>query len=336
MKIFVIGGLTRHDASSEERSQLQAISARLGELIVSNGHDLAACSPFEDSVDFHAVKAAIALSSIDVQHINVELHYPDDGDISGAVKELFSSSLGNKSIRRFPHPPLGEMQYSWLFSQLKALDNSNGIIALGGKSRGSAQLLLEFANVRGKAILPFTFLGGASADYFAENRWRITDDLHEKVDYLNDPLMIDESPRLIEALISGKRKEERQRFFISYARDRPQEADYIEVLLKRRNLSVFRDEKDFEPSAHVQSEIFKNIRKTDVFIAVWCKEYACSPWCFDELDYALTCREKSGLEVWLLVVDETRIVPPGARDLVYYKVSTRADIEGIALNLLGR
>lgn len=60
MKIFVIGGLTSHDASSEERSQLQTMSARLGELIVSSGHDLAACSPFEDSVDFHAVKAAIS------------------------------------------------------------------------------------------------------------------------------------------------------------------------------------------------------------------------------------------------------------------------------------
>ncbi len=65
---------------------------------------------------------------------------------------------------------------------------------------------------------------------------------------------------------------------------------------------MFRDEKDFEPSACVQSEIFKNIRKSDVFVAVWCKEYACSPWCFDELDYALACKENSDLEIWLLVI----------------------------------
>ncbi len=63
MKIFVIGGLTSCDASLEERNQLQSISAKLGELIVSNGHDLAACSPFEDSVDFHAVRKYSQISS---------------------------------------------------------------------------------------------------------------------------------------------------------------------------------------------------------------------------------------------------------------------------------
>lgn len=334
MKIFVIGGLVSRNSSSEELLTLERLSAKIGEMIVSHGHDLSACSPFSDSVDFHAVKAAVEIIGRNNYRTKVELHHPDNENIVVEIKKILSA--GNSCLRRYPHPPLGDIQYSWLFSQLKALDTANGIIALGGKSNGVAQLLLEFANVRDKAILPLKYMGGAAADFFDMNRWSITDSLNEKVDCLNDSDLIEEIPSLIEVLVNGRGRVGLQNFFISYSRDRPQEADYIEVLLNRRGLNVFRDEKDFEPSALVQSEIFKNIRNADVFIAVWCKEYACSPWCFDELEYALECKEGTELEIWLFVVDETRVVPPKARGLVYYKASTRTDIEGFVLNLLGR
>jgi len=334
MKIMVVGGISTRNAAKAEKDELKSISLKLGEAIVKHGDDLAACSPFDDSVDFHAVSAAVQTIKANDLKVGIEMHYPDDKGIAGAVKNI--SGFDHNLIRRLPHPALDDMQYSWLFSQLKALDTANGVVALGGKLEGSAELLLEFANVRGKAILPLNYLGGAATHFYAKNQWRIADDLEEKFECLSDASMVDQVPALLNKLITGQGTTRQEKFFISYSRSRPAEADYIEILLKRRNLSVFRDEQDFEPSADVQNEIFKNIRKADVFIAVWCKEYACSPWCFDELDYALECKEKSDLDIWLFVTDDTRVVPPKARNLVYYRVSSRADIEGFVLNLLGR
>lgn len=79
-----------------------------------------------------------------------------------------------------------------------------------------------------------------------------------------------------------------RKIFISYARRRPCEADYIETLLRRRGVSVFRDESEFGAGKEIPVQIEENIYKSNTFIAVYCAEYACSPWCYDELELALT------------------------------------------------
>lgn len=86
----------------------------------------------------------------------------------------------------------------------------------------------------------------------------------------------------------------------------------------------------------IPGEIRNAIYGCDVFIAIWCKEYACSPWCYDELDIALDRHEGGGMALWVFCVDETRVVPPRARDLVAYSISSRQDLSGSVLELLGR
>ena len=44
------------------------------------------------------------------------------------------------------------------------------------------------------------------------------------------------------------------------------------MLLRRRNLNVFRDDRDFLPGAVVNTEIDEHIKRADVFIALWCGE----------------------------------------------------------------
>lgn len=80
---------------------------------------------------------------------------------------------------------------------------------------------------------------------------------------------------------------EEREVFISYARKRPHEADYIETLLRRRNISVFRDESEFGAGEDIPIQIEEHIHRANTFIAVYCTEYACSPWCYDELELAL-------------------------------------------------
>lgn len=127
---------------------------------------------------------------------------------------------------------------------------------------------------------------------------------------------------------------EEREVFISYARKRPHEADYIETLLRRRNISVFRDESEFGAGEDIPIQIEEHIHRANTFIAVYCTEYACSPWCYDELELALDLREKNQIDIWLICVDDTRIVSKRARNLMFYKTHSREDIEGKILKLI--
>jgi hypothetical protein len=108
----------------------------------------------------------------------------------------------------------------------------------------------------------------------------------------------------------------------------------VETLLRRRNLRVFRDESEFGAGHSIPIAIQEGIFNANVFIALWSTEYACSPWCFDELELALDRHASGALELWLLRVDSTRVVPTRARDLVHYDVPTREMLEGRVLSLL--
>jgi hypothetical protein len=81
-------------------------------------------------------------------------------------------------------------------------------------------------------------------------------------------------------------------------------------------------------------EIDQYIYQSEVFIALWCKEYACSPWCFDELEIALKLQTEGRLTVWMLCLDETRVVPPKARPLISYPTHTRKELEAVLLTLI--
>src|SRR5439155_26230495 len=97
----------------------------------------------------------------------IELHYPDSANVAREVNAL-KKALSLTNVKLFAHPlPTGddhkeEWGYGWLLAQLFAVDRSHAIVAVGGKSTGSANLLLLLAEGRRKPILPLTFLGGAA------------------------------------------------------------------------------------------------------------------------------------------------------------------------------
>ena len=127
-----------------------------------------------------------------------------------------------------------------------------------------------------------------------------------------------------------------KRVFISYARKRPAEADYVETILRRRNIPVYRDESDFGAGKNIPIQIEENLYRSNIFIAVYCAEYACSPWCFDELELALELKEKGKIQIWILCVDDTRVVSKKAREIINYRVNSREEIEGKILDLIGK
>jgi TIR domain len=341
MKVFVIGGASLPNSDPEYQTQLgmlQVAMQRIGKDLVSTGHDLLVCSPFQGSADAAAVRGAAEIMGRSDAAV-VEFHCPDSSEVQRELTHL-TESLSLTSFRVYSHPlPSDEhgkeqWSYGWLLAQLAAMDRSQAVVSLGGKLTASASLLLSLAESRRRAVLPFTFLGGASAQSFQRRRYELEDVLQEKLAALHNVERIGETSALLERLVSAQLIRTMQqapvRFFLSYPKCRPQEADFVEITLRRRNFEVYRDERDFGAGRPLTGEITEGIHRANVFVAIWCREYACSPWCFDELELAI----KRGKTLWLLCVDDTRIVPPAARNLISYPARSREALERHVLTLL--
>jgi|SRR5215213_159935 len=343
MKVFVIGGTTvlpNNDQYSNELKILEQSMRQLGKRLIDGKHDLLVCSPYSGSADLEAVHGAT--QSVHVKKgINVEFHYPRTLSICKQVTRLTETLSINKTRSFFHLPPVDNsaeaLKYAWLLAQISAMERSHAILAIGGKPNGSASLLLSLAEEKRKYILPLTILGGAAEQSFLRQRYALEDRLAKRIALLNELEGIEQAISLLDDLShphEATTKGDGHRFFISYPRCRPQEADFIEMILRRRNQTVFRDDHNFESGKPIPAEIDQHLYHADVFIAIWCKEYACSPWCFDEFDLALRRHKEGRLALWLLCVDDTRVVPPAARELLNYPISSRADLEGTILKLL--
>ncbi len=347
MKIFIIGGTTVDSEQqakefNDEIKVLQDTMPILGQELIKKGHDILVCSPFENSADF-AIVNGITLSEIGPDSASVEFHYPESEFVKEKITTLCERLGLTPRLCAYPAPDLQEsrqsLRYAWLLAQLRALDKSHVIITVGGKANESANLLLLLAEGRRHHVLPLTFLGGAATQSFQRRRYQLSDSLGDNhLHMLADPKFIHEIPSLLEKLVSGQSAHHDDRkakhFFISYARSRPAEADFVEMTLRRRNCLVIRDEHDFGAGRSLPNEISEYIYSSDIFVVLWCQEYACSPWCFDELDLALRLNHEGKLMLWLIRLDDTRIVPPGARKLIDYQARTRKELEDLILRLL--
>lgn len=347
MKIFVIGGCSVSTDDPGYAAQHQILTStlrRLGSEIAKAGHDLVVCSPFMGSADIEVVQGAFeVLSDSHSARTAISFHYPNSPPVVSELNSLINR-LSLTTIGTFPQNLTGNdaesipSENDWLLCQLIAMEKSNAIVSIGGKPTGSANLLLLLAESRRKPIVPLTFLQGAADYSYQRRQYELQDRLSEKVEVLRDRTRVDEVLLLLELLTTstptGPTICSRKKFFLSYPRARPEEADFIEMILRRRNLVVFRDEREFGAGQQLLGEIDEYIHQADVFVAVWCREYACSPWCFDELSLAMQRKAAGKLEVWLFCIDDTRIVPPDARSIISYPIVGRNEIERQLLVLL--
>lgn len=331
MKIMIIGGKTE---KNERWEIIKELCIKLGKLLRQKNHTLELCSPFEDSADYWVLNGYCmdVCSSTIVNYYYVKL--------DSVENKLQLLETENLKINRIPNvvnisEESKDMQYAWLLCQLEALESCQCILAIGGKNTGSANMLLRFAEGKRKLVIPFTIGGGAALQAYERREFQLKDKLGDAVYLLNGMEHLEcIIEKIDEKIIKRKNEIDERKVFISYARKRPCEADYVEALLRRRNISLFRDESEFGAGKEVPIEIEENIYKSNTFIAVYCAEYACSPWCYDELELALDLREKGQMEIWILCVDDTRIVSKRARELVFYRVKTREEIEGKIVSLL--
>jgi hypothetical protein len=336
MKVMVIGGVAVEKAIPEYASELERLSEasrQIGQSLIHGGHQLVVCSPFPDSADFHALKGATE-NPKHGQVTTVHLFYPAERSVTEAFATLKDQRPGTDFIEYACAGPMDShskesWKNAWLLAQLSAMEHADIVLAIGGRPDGAMSFLLPLAEMRNKPILPFAFLGGLSTQMLDKKLPFYRERLGSRFNFLLTHDGAAYAGSVCESIATRAKFVSNPKFFLSYAKARPTEADFLEMILRRRNFTVFRDDGEFAAGVPVHSQIIDYIDHSDVFLAVWCQQYACSPWCFDELEYALARERMGSLSIWIVPVDETRIVPPGARDKLRFDVySSREQLEG--------
>ena len=326
MKVMIIGGAP----DVEREDNFSEYVRRLGEILSSEDHDFITCSPFPGSADLAFIKGVLASG----EKSSIEIHFPNSDIIKAKIDGLEGEISSTEcNLKRFPcQPPDIETDeskaHSWLYSQIRAMERASVIIAVGGKIGGSAQLLLGLARDKNKPIIPLSLFGGASKNYYDRFRYEFEDILIGQAsldDVQDNPNSL---PEFLAGLVTSVSRKVKPglKVFLSYSRDDENDADFVEMTLRRRGLHVFRDESELEPGHMVPDKIKEGIESSDIFLALWSVNYCSSPWCFDEIQLALNLKDEEKIDLWLLRLDETRIVPPRARNALYFDTTTRADL----------
>jgi len=341
MKLFIIGSV---ELDSEKHAEFKAFCAEFGRHLASHPISLILCSPYPDSCDGEIIKGLCAAPSIN-RKLSIELHYPDNVENEEAWNLQLANLNETIKVNRFRHETPGgrgkdAIRYSWLYCQLQAVSIANIIVSMGGRIAGSSNLLLRIAETQKKEIIPLGTFGGVGELFYNRMRYKLQDIWGDDAVLFKQ---MTEAGKLVDLLVQHPKdanvanlsQKKDLIFFISYSQIKPADADFVEMILRRRNYQVFRDETDIGPGEDIPSSITENIFKSDIFIALWCAEYACSPWCYDELNIALKSHvNKPGKSLWIFALDETRMIHPQARNLLSYPINNRSELEGKISGLL--
>lgn len=313
MNIFIVGSNIDINKSDAFKTVTESIGFALGKTL----HNIVLCSAYDGSADFYILKGLAKSNSGEVKN-NVIVHRPANKEIKDQwkkAKEIFKIN----SIDEISHAGIdildsNSRSLAFLYCQIKAIEISDVVIFIGGSLSGSARFISTIAMQQKLLIIPLRFFEGVGEYLFnkleGDLRSYYSSSLIEK---LSDP---DEISVAITELIEYKKEIKKRtdiRVFLSYSWRRSDLADCVEAILRRRsNVTLFRDEKDIKQAESINETIELEIKdKSDIFMALWCKDYIESPYCYDELMMWLRSRGKSNL--YLLRFDKTRPVWPELR-----------------------
>lgn len=340
MQFFVIGGATSddHRLAGNGHDLLRSTATKLGEEIALAGHDLIVCSPYENSVDVDVARG-FDLANGDG---HIRFHIPDKDEIEDRFQQFKTMLKATPLVQRHPLLETGEASdYSWLLCHLRALDTCDVLVAMGGKEGQAASLVLELARVRRSPVLPVPCFGGAARRAFQEVRDSLELRLRDDVELLRHPESVPRLVALAEALVSPPAAVEPLRIgpgshaFLSYAHERMSDADLVETLLRRQGITVTRDEEELKGGDLWRQTLSDGIASADAFVALWSQEYALSEMCWDEIEQALDENEARGMQILIITLDPTPVLPRRARDMQVLPGSTRREIRAGLLNEFG-
>ena len=320
--VFVIGGRTGETADVDaELPRLHKVSLTLGSVLAKAGAQLLICSPFPDSIDYYT-----AMGYADAKCGGViQFHSPTHS----AVEEkrcLLRKTLGRAGLViqdwNYPGPEINEDDawfQSWFLAQIQALEKADVVVALGGKFSQTASTLLHLAEAKGLPIIPFAFLGGAAKRSYERRDWsRLNPGFDPSIlcDVDGVEHTIEIANRLMLDRMQQTRPAERPKtVFISFAHQDLAMANTLRAALVKEGIEVLIGDDEIRPDQMITATIEQAILRSDVCAILWSRQYAQSPWCYDEISLAINQQEYGKINVWLFNIDDSPIVPAQARKL---------------------
>lgn len=313
MRIMILGSSPA--AAAQDAADFRCYCRELGAAGRARGTSAVLCSLFEDSADLAFLEGMAEATG--PGSVEATVFFPADAE----NQKRFQVVRPTIPFALHPEPvdAATTRSYAFLLCQLMALERCDVVIAVGGRD-GSAPMLLRLAESQRKPIVPVTAFGGAAADYYRSAMAQ----LRNLYDVLADRSRAADVVTVAAGGATRPGSLSRCRVFLSYCRKNAEQADVVEAVLRRHHVEPFRDEEGIKTGEEWQRRIAEELKQTDVFIALWSAEYACSPSCFDEMDAALA--RYPALEIWLFGLDETEVTFPRARKLQHPSARTREDL----------
>ncbi|MBY3027310.1 TIR domain-containing protein [Rhizobium leguminosarum] len=340
--IFVIGGVTGETRDADgEVPRLHRAAMKLGKALAEGGAHLIVCSPFPDSADYYTVMGYSDTKAQGTIHFHSPAH-PLVDEKKGLLKKAFGHADLVIQEWNYPGPEDDDAPswfQAWLLAQLQALEKADAIVALGGKVSKTANTLLHLAEAKGLPIIPFSFLGGAAQRAYSRRDWttlnpEIDTAVFEEDAGVEQTIQIanDLQTSRIHRAFSGKGRP--RTVFISRANQDSTIARQLAEMLERSGLHVRFGDDEVRPDQMIPASIENAMLKSDICAVLWSRNYALSPWCFDELNIALTQQSYGNMGLWLFNLDDSLIVPPQARKIPAISLRNRELVSSIVQQLL--
>jgi len=340
--VFVIGGAT--DETKDPDSEVPILNdaaLTLGRVLAEAGANLLICSPFPDSADYYTAKGYAKGSG----PRTINLHSPRHKDVEEkrlSFGKRFEATDVVIQDWLYPGPENDEKEswtQAWLLAQLQALEKADVVIALGGKVSKSANTLLHLAEGKGLPIVPFTFLGGAALRAFKRRDWKrlnpgLDTSLLQKEEGIERAIELANRLILDRMANGAETNAPPKRVFISFAKKDKESGDALITTLKSENIEVLTGDHEIRAERVVRASIEQAILKCNVCAILWSKNYAVSPWCYDELVLAAELQGRGRLQIWLFNLDDSRIAPPEARKLTAISSRSPQSLATVALQLV--
>lgn len=340
--IFVIGGVTGETRDTEaELPRLHKASLRLGKILADTGAQLVVCSPFPDSADYYT---AMGYADSKIGGV-IQFHSPSHSKVE-EKRKLLRQTLGHPGLIiqdwNYPGPETDEPDswfQAWLLAQLLALDKADAVVALGGKVSKTANTLLHLAEAKGLPIIPFTFLGGAAQRAYARRDWGSLNSeldvsilakdegIEQTIDIANS-LLVD---RVTRAFGSGRKP---ATVFLSFAHQDSAIAKIVTSSLGSQGIEVLIGDHEVRVDQMIPASIEQAMLKSDVCAVLWSRNYALSPWCFDELNLATNQQSYGRMKLWLFNLDDSAIVPIQARKIPSISVRSPEAVQRVISELV--
>ncbi|MFI7675009.1 toll/interleukin-1 receptor domain-containing protein [Actinophytocola sp. NPDC049390] len=342
---FVLGGITGETSYPDfERTELEQFCQRLGVALAKAAVDLVICSPIPDSADFHALRGYVETGENGTVHMH-RPHHPEVEQYYAQLHDVLGAAAVNRIKNWFyPGPATDDrdsVAQAWVLCQLMAMEQADVIIAVGGKPGKTASTILHLAEARQQPVVPFSFLGGAAAQAFQRRDWRtsypwLDSSLLTDKHAVRDAVTIANQMVMAQVRGTGQPKGRPHSIFISRARPDRDYARALDHYLTANGLAVLFGERALPPDRTVEAAIEDAVRGADLFIVLWSRSYAASRYCYDEIDLALRQHRAGELQLLIINLDGSDIVPPGARGLASLQARTPEDVVAAVRDVLNR